>query len=90
MPGENSQFESALADLGLGFISAPLNYKGKTPIPKSLATQSKLLFSPFCFSFIKTLQRETDFLYFNAVLPALESRLSVAYTQQQFSTYFHS
>lgn len=36
MPGKNSHFHSALADLGLGFISAPLNYKRKTPFPQKL------------------------------------------------------
>lgn len=52
-PSKNSHFYSALADLGLGFISTPLNYKRKTPIPKSFASQPKLPFLPAAFLLLK-------------------------------------
>lgn len=53
MPSKNSHFYSALADLGLGFISTPLNYKRKTPIPKSFASQPELPFLPPAFLLLK-------------------------------------
>lgn len=52
-PGKNSHFHSALADLGLGFIPAPLNYKKKSPNSQKLCSSAQAAFSPPAFPLLK-------------------------------------